>query len=397
MISWKKNLIFIWLSQICTVGGFSCVMPFIPLFIRHQFHVTGEAELGVQVSMFNFFGYLSFCAAAPLWGVLADRFGRKMMLLRACFISALLFPLMYVAPNVYWLIGVRFVMSAFSGTTTAAQALIVTTTPEKHMGTALGTLSTALWSGSLIGFMVGSAVVHWFGFFCGFLSGGLMLAVGGLLVLFFVREDFRRIPAAVPAEKKEKRMSPGSWSAAVWIVMFLFMLMGLARRFDEPFVPIMIGRLTEESFVVGATGIISAATAVGGMLSGVVLGRLCDRIGPLKVAFPVILTAAAAAVVQAFSMNLVTFGTARFIAFFAAGGLEPVFQTMLTACTPPEKRGTLFGVASSLRMAGVLLAALLSGGVIWFGGVRAIFAAGAALFLLLLPMTLFAARTKSKN
>lgn len=93
MISWKKNLIFIWLSQICTVGGFSCVMPFIPLFIRHQFQVTGEAELGVQVSMFNFFGYLSFCAAAPLWGVLADRFGRKVMLLRACFISALLFPL----------------------------------------------------------------------------------------------------------------------------------------------------------------------------------------------------------------------------------------------------------------------------------------------------------------
>lgn len=183
----------------------------------------------------------------------------------------------------------------------------------------------------------------------------------------------------------------------MWIVLFLFMLMGLARRFDEPFVPIMIGRLTEESFVVGATGIISAATAVGGMLSGVVLGRLCDRIGPLKVAFPVILTASAAAVVQAFSMNLVTSGTARFIAFFAAGGLEPVFQTMLTACTPPEKRGTLFGVASSLRMAGVLLAALLSGGVIWFGVVRAIFAAGAVLFLLLLPMTLFAARTKSKN
>jgi len=397
MISWKKNLVFVWLAQICTVAGFSSAMPFIPLFIRYQFHVTDEAELGVQVSMFNFFGYLSFCVAAPLWGILADRFGRKLMLLRACFVSALIFPLLYFAPNVFWLIAIRFVMSAFSGTVTAAQTLIVTTTPQEHQGVALGTLGTALWSGNMVGYMVGSTVVHWFGFFCGFLSSSILLTLGGLLVLIFVKEDFHPVIAERSVQQKKRFSLFSGWSMAIWIVMALFVTMGLARRFDDAFLPIMIGRLTEEAFVIRATGYICTAAALGGVISGVLLGRLCDKYDPLKLAIPVIGVAVVMSAVQAASMDLITFGTARFIAFFAAGGLEPVFLTMLSSLSSPEKRGALFGLASSLRMAGILLAALTGGGVIWLGGVRAVFATSSVLFLLLLPLTLWAGRIRAKN
>lgn len=395
---WKKNLLFVWLSQICSLAGFASIMPFIPLYIKWKFGVTDEGELGVQVALFNFFGMLSFCLAAPLWGYLADKYGRKLMILRSCFVSAAVFPTLIFAPDIVLLTLGRFVMSAFSGTVTAAQTFIASNTPEEHQGFALGTLSTSIWSGHLFGFMIGSAVVHYFGFYAGFLAGSCLLALAGLLALLFVKEDF--VPLNVPQEKTEKRSffaSLTGWDALIWIIMALFIMMGLARRFDEPYLPIMLERFIAEDRVVPATGLINAVVAVGGIISGVTLGKLCDKVGAMRVAYPVIIVAGACAFVQAAAMNVIPFAVARFITYTAAGGLEPVFQTMLSKAAPPEKRGTLFGLVSSLRMTGILCSALLAGGVIWMGGVRAVYYVTACLFVLLLPLTWFSDRFRRRN
>lgn len=399
IVNWKKNLFFVWLSQIFSLAGFSGIMPFIPLFIRDRYGVTDEAMLGFQVSMLNFFGFLSFCGAAVLWGFLADRFGRKMMLLRACFVTAVLFPLLNFAPNIYALIAIRFLVSAFSGTVTAAQTLVSATTPEEHQGFALGMLSTALWSGNLIGFVFGSAVVSFFGYFWGFAVSGISFVISGLLVLFFVREDFH-----APERTRKKESEGGGFFSAfsglgttVWLIMGLCVMMGLARRFDEPYLAIMIGRLGDSGNTVAATGIICTAAALGGILSGALLGKLCDKWNPLAVAWPALLAAAAASVWQGAAGGYVSFGLARFIAFFAAGGLEPAFLTLLSKSAGAEKRGMIFGLASSLRMFGILLASLLGGGVIWLGGVRAVFFVAAALFLAHLPLLAAAGRGRMEK
>ncbi len=143
-INWKRNLFFIWLVQILCIAGFSLALPFIPVYIRDTWGITGERRLGLWMSAFYFFGMLSFCVSTPIWGVLADRFGRKLMLLRACYVDAILFPCFLLAPNPVILILVRFITSAFTGTVAAAQTLIVTNTPEEHHGFALGTLSSAI-------------------------------------------------------------------------------------------------------------------------------------------------------------------------------------------------------------------------------------------------------------
>ena len=91
---WKKNLLFVWLSQICSLAGFASIMPFIPLYIKWKFGVTDEGELGVQVALFNFFGTMAYAIFCPIWGKLSDRFGVKPMLLRGTFVTCLIFPLM---------------------------------------------------------------------------------------------------------------------------------------------------------------------------------------------------------------------------------------------------------------------------------------------------------------
>ena len=185
MIDWKRNLFFVWLSQILSLAGFGSVIPFIPLYMRNVLGVMDDGERGLWVSAFYFGGQLSFCISMPIWGTLADRFGRRVMLLRANLVTALLFPLMAYVPNVFCLVLIRFVISIFSGTVNAAQTLVGSTTPEEHQGFALGSLSSALWSGNMIGYMVGGVVVDHFGYTPAFFTGAGMLLAAGLLVLFF--------------------------------------------------------------------------------------------------------------------------------------------------------------------------------------------------------------------
>ena len=60
-INWKKNLFFLWLSQILSMAGFAAVMPFIPIYLRDHLHIEDEQMRGLWVSAFNFFGLFSFC------------------------------------------------------------------------------------------------------------------------------------------------------------------------------------------------------------------------------------------------------------------------------------------------------------------------------------------------
>ncbi len=389
-ISWKKNLFFVWLSQILSLAGFAAVMPFLPIYFRDHFGMLDEESRGLWVSAFNFLGMLSFCLLAPVWGVLSDKYGRKLMLLRANYVTALLMPFLALAPNIWIMILIRLMVSAFSGTVTAAQTLIAATTPEKHQGFALGMLSTALWSGNMLGFVAGGILVTTLGFAWAFAICGVMYLVGGVLIHLFVDEDFDRkaVKAALRAAPRRRFNWQQAAAGGVGVVLSLFVLMGVARRFDEAYIAMMVEKVHGLADTAYYTGWISALSAVGGIVSGMAIGKLCDRYPPITVALPSLVVCVVGMLAQAFAFNLTMLGVARFITFLAAGGLEPAFQTLLSRLSPPEKRGILFGWASSLRMGGILLSSLLAGGVIYFLGTRWVFIFGAGAFILLIPILL---------
>ncbi len=392
MIDWKRNLFFVWLSQILSLAGFGSVIPFIPLYMRNVLGVMDDGERGLWVSAFYFGGQLSFCISMPIWGTLADRFGRRVMLLRANLVTALLFPLMAYVPNVFCLVLIRFVISIFSGTVNAAQTLVGSTTPEEHQGFALGSLSSALWSGNMIGYMVGGVVVDHFGYTPAFFTGAGMLLAAGLLVLFFVKDDFVPRPRVIafPEQKKEKkpfslrRIFP-HFGRVIWTILFLFIFLGFVRKFDDPFVAIQVELIHGPDRAAFWTGVICAGAAISGVFSGVVLGWLCDRFSAEKIAIPATLLSGLLMIPQGMATNLWIFGGARFLNYFFAGGLDPVFLTLMSRVTPPEKRGSVFGWGASAKVSGSLFSSLLGGFIIYHFGVRWIFYTGGVFMLLLIP------------
>ena len=139
MRHWRRNLWVVWLSQFLSMLSFSASYTFIPFYFE-QLGVPNES-LGRYVALFAAGGNLTFAVCAPLWGMLADVYGRRMMLLRANFGAALLIPLMGVISNPDLLLLHRLLIGALAGTVTAAQTLIISTTPREHRSFALGALA----------------------------------------------------------------------------------------------------------------------------------------------------------------------------------------------------------------------------------------------------------------
>lgn len=400
--SWKRTVLAIWISQFMSTLGFSFAMPFAPYYIQ-ELGVTEPAALRLWTSLFAAATPLTLAVFSPIWGALADRYGRRLMLLRANFGAAAVLTLMGLVVNVQQLIFLRLMQGVFTGTVTAAQAMAVGEAPANRSGTVLGALSAAVFSGSLCGAFVGGIFSDAFGHRLAFILSGVVMLLAGSAVLLFTRERSRPAPAAprgndapVPVRAAQfwNGMKRDLFQARTCLPILLTMtVIAFVRQFDNALMPLLVqeihGSMAGASFRSGA---ISAACGVAGLLAGITIGRLADRVSPPKIAKFSALGAGLLMIPQAFTGSLLLFTGARFGMIFCSGGLEPVFQIWLAKITPEKQRGAIFGWAATARSVGWIFSPLVSGAFSMALGVRAIYLIGALLFLLLIPWILLIVR-----
>ena len=96
--------------------------------------------------------------------MLGDKFGIKPMLLRGTFVTAPIFAMMGYVKSPEMLIFLRFITASCAGTTAASNIMVVRTTPENRQGFALGLLSTAIWGGAMLGYVIGGVLIHYFNY-----------------------------------------------------------------------------------------------------------------------------------------------------------------------------------------------------------------------------------------
>ena len=384
---WKRNLFFVWISQMLGMAGFGLCMPFIPLFMREVLKVE-ESSRGFFVSAFAFAGLTSLCVATAFWGMIADRFGRKLMLLRANYGAAVLYPLLCFAPNVYILIIIRFFCSFFSGTANPARTLLISTTPAEKHGYVLGILSTATTSGHMVGYFFGGLIVEFAGYKAAFLSCGALYITSGLLVQFFVKENF----SVSEAKKKvKKKLSSFRQIASPVIIglMILFFIMGMYGRLTQPFAAMLVEFVNGQENAAFWTGMISLSAAAGGLISGCLFGWISEKFSHLKILLFAVGVTALATCFLPFTGNIYLLITVRFLAGLLGGGIHPLLLMWLSRSTDAELKGTYFGWSGSIHQTGGIVSTLLGGAVVLYGGICGIYIAGAFLTLLMVPFIFY--------
>src|SRR5712691_2989674 len=151
---WRHKLWAMVGIQLVMAMANSMLSPIMPLFLP-VLGVESETAIDIWAGVLN--GTTSFVAAfaSPVWGHLADRHGRKLMLLRSSLAIGFFTALMGAAGNVWQFFSCRALMGVFAGFSSAAIALVASQVPEERLGYSLGWLATGQLVGSLVGPILG--------------------------------------------------------------------------------------------------------------------------------------------------------------------------------------------------------------------------------------------------
>ncbi|MBR2720347.1 MAG: MFS transporter, partial [Lentisphaeria bacterium] len=328
-VSWKLNLAMLWFSQLVIFAGFQALIPFVSLFIKNELGVTDTVELAAAVTAFNFFGTFAYAIFNPVWGTLADRFGVKPMLLRGTFVTGLIFPLMAYSKTVWFLVLLRFITAACAGTTAASQTMIVRNTPNENQGFALGVLTTAIWGGSMLGFVIGGLLIHYFDYTVAFWVCGLMYIAGGISILFTRDGAVQAVHVKSHIRQSGLERFIPNLTRQVWVMLVLFLLMGFVRSFEAPYIALKVEELTSKESAAFWTGITSAVVCAAAILSGIYTGWLVDRLPPQKILYPVMIISAIALAGQGFAKNLVVFAVSFGVAKSISTGAIDILSVIL--------------------------------------------------------------------
>ncbi len=368
-------------------------MPFAPYYIQ-ELGIEDSAELKIWVALFAAATPLALALVSPIWGAAADRFGRRLMLLRANIGAAMVLALMGGVRSVEALIALRLLQGALTGTFTAAQTMVAVQTPDSRSGAALGSLSAAVFSGAMVGAFLGGWFASVYGYRAAYFMSATLLLAAFLLVFFGTKE--LPLEEETPEDHNGKK-HPEGWSRfrVALPILILITMIAAVRHFDLPMLPLLVQKIHGKEDVAFWAGLLFAVSGVAGLLAGFIFGRMADRIHPSRIGKFTAIGAGILMIPQGLAQSLTVLFPVRFGMMFFSGGLEPVIQIWLAKVTPQKNRGFIFGWASTARSIGWVIAPLLSGVIAAGYGVRIIYFVGAGLFIILIPLISWSSRHMS--
>ena len=388
MAEWRRNLYVLFMVQVLSVAGFSLVFPFLPLYV---------AELGVATrGSVAFWSGMVFSAQAvtmmvssPIWGAVADRYGRKPMLVRATLGGAVMVVLMGFAQSAEQLVLIRIVQGMLTGVVSATSALVAATVPKEKSGESLGLIQTGIWVGVAVGPLIGGLVSVALGYRASFWITGGALALAGVAVIFWVREDFEPLPVQKRVNFWEgyKKLLRAPDMASLYSVSFL---QSLGRSVTMPIMAFFFVELLSSSDgAVVMTGLSMGAKAAVGSVSAIYLGKLSDRIGHEKVLTAGAVIAVLVYLPQAFVANVWQLLFLQALTGVSAGAIMPATSALLNMRTPQGAHGTTFGLGNSVSSGGRIVAPILGAAVYPLIGMRGVFALNTLVYVVLVLVALY--------
>jgi MFS transporter, DHA1 family, multidrug resistance protein len=125
-ISWKRNFYTLWFAELFAIIGFHAVQPFLAYYVQ-EFDVESLDEALLWSGYMGSAAGFAMALSSPIWGALADRFGRKSMVVRSMVGGGLTVLFMAYADTVVELLCARFLQGALAGTVTACITMVSTT------------------------------------------------------------------------------------------------------------------------------------------------------------------------------------------------------------------------------------------------------------------------------
>lgn len=382
METWKRTVYISLVCVFCTSFGVSQLGPILPLYF-HDLGINTPEGMSLWSGLATGITFLIVCLAAPFWGRLADRKGRKITLIRSSFGMALCNVLIAFQTTPEGVVLIRLIQGLVSGFYSASITLIASESPIERTGWALGLLASANLAGSLIGPLLGGYIADTVGIRNDFIIVGILMGLAGLLATAFIHENYIPKPniEKLSISKLKEQIPEFSSIVALCVASFIYAICIMSL---QPVISVYIKGIvpshTENlAFIAGA---VFSAMGIAQLMSSSPLGKLVDKVGPRKVLVISLIYVGLFNIPQAYVTDVYQLALIRFLQGFGLGGMLPALNTYLSSKTPREFTGQVFSYNQSCLFFGYFLGAIGGSSLMALLGFTTLFWVSGGLFIL---------------
>lgn len=348
-----------WICQFLAMVGMSSIVPFLPLFVR-ELGVTSIQETSKWSGLVFAGPFFVSLFLSSLWGNLGDKYGRKLMTIRATFGLAIAQIIIGYSTDINQLFIGRLLQGGLSGFLPAAMALIASNTPEEKTGYALGVLQSSTAAGTVLGPLFGGIISDFLSFRAVFFVVAGLLALVGFAIIFFVKEEKR-------TESKEVISIIDNWKYVLsnkkfLIPSILIMLTSLGISFVRPIFVLFVETLEiNQNYLPTITGALYSIVGVFSVFSAYWWGKRSEKIGLKKSVVIASIITGLMYLLHSVIINPYYLIPVRTLLGFGYGALMPLLFTRISNQVAKERRGGVMGVGSSFQIMGNLVGPLFGG------------------------------------
>lgn len=382
METWKRTVYISLVCVFCTSFGVSQLGPILPLYF-HDLGVNTPEEMSLWSGLATGITFLIVCLAAPFWGRLADKKGRKITLIRSSFGMALCNVLIAFQTTPEGVVLIRLIQGLVSGFYSASITLIASESPIERTGWALGLLASANLAGSLIGPLLGGYIADTVGIRNDFIIVGILMGLAGVLATAFIHENYIPKPniKKLSISKLKEQIPEFSSIVALCVASFIYAICIMSL---QPVISVYIKGIVPSNtenlaFIAGA---VFSAMGIAQLMSSSPLGKLVDKVGPRKVLVISLIYVGLFNIPQAYVTDVYQLALIRFLQGFGLGGMLPALNTYLSSKTPREFTGQVFSYNQSCLFFGYFLGAIGGSSLMALLGFTTLFWVSGGLFIL---------------
>lgn len=381
--------------------GFNFVMPILPLYVR-SLGVTDVSRAALLSGAMLAISPLLAAFFSPLWGLVADRYGRKRMVQRSLLVMSACCVLMGLVTHVAQLFVLRAAIGIFGGFTSMTMAYTVAVTPASRASAALGMLQSAQVGGLIVGPLCAGFVADHYGLRASFFSGAVVV-FAGFIALTLLTQDDRHLTSPVAPSPPQPAGHGGAGGlnalrAATRLpgfpaVMGVLFLAQFVDRSFGPILPLYVASLGAPADQVASyAGLIISAGAIATAISASALGQLASRLPTWRLLLVTLVAGIALCFPMALLQTPFQLLVARSLLGLFAGGTLTLVFSLANQVVPLAGKASAFGVLSSATLLGSASSPLVTGALARLD-LRTVFVLDSALYAVAL---LWALRSASK-
>jgi MFS family permease len=377
-VHWRRNLYAVTAATFIGFTGFTLVMPFLPLYFE-QLGLTDVGDIALWSGLSLGATPAITALMAPLWGRLADRFGRKIMVQRSLVSFVFVMAAMAYVTEPWHVFALRLFQGLFAGYGALALTMAADSAPREHTAYAIGFVQTAQRLGPALGPVIGGVVAQAVGLRNAFFVTSAFYVIAFLAVT--VMYDERSVLKREHAADKHRRITFRNILAFENFILLMAVIFGLqfVDRSFGPVLPLFVSELgTPGTRVPLLSGILFSVVAGFGAVGNQLCAKLLDRLPPRRVIG--IMCAAAGCGVAAYLLAgnpwwliipSVVFG-------IAMGAATTAAYTAASSVIPAAARGAGFGLLTTASLVGLAVSPIANG-LLAATSIRAVFVVDAVI------------------